>query len=110
MRLANKVALITGGTSGIGEATALLFAKEGARVAITGRDEMRGRSVIEQLVKESGQAIFVRADVRNADECRRAVEPPSAASTFFSTMLASSIPTRRSTAPKKNGICRSTST
>src|SRR5438132_11026311 len=74
MRLANKVALITGGTSGIGQATALLFAREGARVAITGRDEIRGRSVIEQLVKESGQAIFVRADVRNADECRRAVE------------------------------------
>src|SRR5438477_1459022 len=74
MRLANKVALITGGTSGIGEATALLFAKEGARVAITGRDETRGHSVIEQMEKESGQAIFVRADVRNADECRRAVE------------------------------------
>lgn len=74
MRLANKVALITGGTSGIGQATALLFAKEGAKVAITGRDETRGRSVIEQMVKESGQAIFVRADVRNADECRRAVE------------------------------------
>src|SRR2546422_969440 len=74
MRLANKVALITGGTSGIGQATALLFAREGARVAITGRDEIRGNSVIEQIVKENGQAIFVRADVRNADECRRAVE------------------------------------
>src|SRR2546427_4146261 len=74
MRLANKVALITGGTSGIGQATALLFARQGARVAITGRDEIRGNSVIEQIVKENGQAIFVRADVRNADECRRAVE------------------------------------
>jgi NAD(P)-dependent dehydrogenase (short-subunit alcohol dehydrogenase family) len=74
MRLANKVALITGGTSGIGEATAMLFAQEGARVAITGRNETRGHAVREQIRKHSRQAIFIRTDVRLTADCRRAVE------------------------------------
>jgi|SRR5579863_2338275 len=74
MRLANKVAFITGGTSGIGEATAILFAKEGARIAITGRDEKRGHAVTVQILERGGQAIFIRTDVRKADECRRAVD------------------------------------
>jgi NAD(P)-dependent dehydrogenase (short-subunit alcohol dehydrogenase family) len=74
MRLKNKVALITGGTSGIGEATAILFAKEGAKVAITGRNEKRGHAVIERILSGGGKAIFLRTDVRKADECRRAVE------------------------------------
>ena len=74
MRLDHKVALITGGTSGIGEATALLFAKEGAKVAITGRNETRGHAVTARILESGGQAIFLRTDVRKADECRRAVE------------------------------------
>lgn len=74
MRLAGKVALITGGTSGIGRATALLFAREGARVAITGRDQARGREVAADIDQAGGAAIFIRSDVRLADDCRRAVE------------------------------------
>jgi NAD(P)-dependent dehydrogenase (short-subunit alcohol dehydrogenase family) len=74
MRLQNKVALITGGTSGIGEATAILFAKEGAKIAITGRNEKRGYAVTEQILKDGGQTVFLRTDVRKADECRRAVD------------------------------------
>jgi NAD(P)-dependent dehydrogenase (short-subunit alcohol dehydrogenase family) len=74
MRLANKIALITGGTSGIGRTTAVLFAKEGARVAITGRNEMRGLAVVEEIEAASGTAIFIRSDVRSAAECRQAVE------------------------------------
>ena len=74
MRLQDKVALITGGTSGIGKATAVLFAKEGAKVAITGRNEKRGHAVIEQILNGGGQAIFLRTDVRKAAECRRAVD------------------------------------
>ncbi len=74
MRLKDKVALITGGTSGIGEATAILFAKEGALVAITGRNEPRGHAVTAQILESGGKAIFIRTDVRKADECRRAVD------------------------------------
>jgi NAD(P)-dependent dehydrogenase (short-subunit alcohol dehydrogenase family) len=74
MRLADKVALITGGTSGMGRATAVLFAQEGARVAITGRNETRGREVVEEIERASGTVIFIRSDVRFAEECRRAVE------------------------------------
>jgi NAD(P)-dependent dehydrogenase (short-subunit alcohol dehydrogenase family) len=88
MRLKDKVALITGGTSGIGKATALLFAREGARVAITGRNADRGAAVvakIEDLAKthfsqtprEVGHplsSLFIRADVSSAADCQRAVD------------------------------------
>ena len=74
MRLKDRVALITGGTSGIGEATALLFAKEGARIAITGRNEGRGESVVAQIKQFGGEAIFVRTDVSRDEDCRRSVE------------------------------------
>jgi len=74
MRLSNKVALITGGTSGIGEATAILFANEGAKIVITGRSEERGKAVVAQIAKNGGQATLVRADVRNAVDCRHSVD------------------------------------
>jgi NAD(P)-dependent dehydrogenase (short-subunit alcohol dehydrogenase family) len=74
MRLQNKSALITGGTSGIGEATALLFAREGAQVAITGRNEKRGHAVTGSILESGGRAIFLRTDVRKAAECERAVK------------------------------------
>jgi len=74
MRLKNKVALITGGTSGIGEATASLFAKEGARVAITGRNDGRGAAVVARIKQLGNDAIFLRADVSLATDCQRAVD------------------------------------
>jgi len=74
MRLQDKVALITGGTSGIGEAAAILFAAEGARVAITGRNQERGHAITAQILQNGGKAIFIRTDVRKAGECRRAVD------------------------------------
>ena len=78
MRLNNRVALITGGTSGIGEATAVLFAREGAKVAITGRNQERGEKIVNRIAKAGGEAVFLECDVRFADECRDVVERTSA--------------------------------
>ena len=74
MRLENQVALITGGTSGIGEATARLFAREGASIAITGRNEKRGHTICADILEAGGKAIFLRTDVRKAAECQRAID------------------------------------
>lgn len=74
MRLVDKVALITGGTSGIGRATALLFSQEGAKVSITGRNKTKGQEVIREIKEAGGKAIFIRADVRFSKECRMSVE------------------------------------
>ncbi len=74
MRLQNRVALITGGTSGIGEATALLFAQEGAKVVVTGRSEKRGAAAVDRIQKQGGSAAFVSADVSSAADCRKSVD------------------------------------
>ncbi|MHC4342495.1 MAG: SDR family NAD(P)-dependent oxidoreductase [Planctomycetota bacterium] len=74
MHLLDKVAIITGATSGIGRATALLFAREGARVTLSGRNEARGEEVRAQIEAEGGEAIFVPSDVRRLDDCRRTVD------------------------------------
>jgi NAD(P)-dependent dehydrogenase (short-subunit alcohol dehydrogenase family) len=74
MRLEGKVALITGGTSGIGSATAIRFAGEGAAVAITGRNSERGEQVVNEIIAAGGDALFIRSDVRSAEDCRHAVD------------------------------------
>jgi NAD(P)-dependent dehydrogenase (short-subunit alcohol dehydrogenase family) len=72
--LAGKVALITGGASGIGRATALLFAREGASVVIADLNSQAGRAVVEEIVDQKGQAIFEPADVTKATDCERVVQ------------------------------------
>jgi len=74
MRLENRTALITGGTSGIGEAPSLLFGREGASVAVVGRNTERGKSVAKRISDAGGTSIFVQADVRKSDDCRTAVD------------------------------------
>jgi NAD(P)-dependent dehydrogenase (short-subunit alcohol dehydrogenase family) len=74
MQLAGKIALITGGASGIGHAAAVLFAREGASVAVVDVNQQAGESVVREISKSGGRAIFERADVTSASDCRRVVE------------------------------------
>ena len=67
-RLKDKVSLITGGGSGIGRATCLLFAREGATVSVADYDDQGGQETVQQVQAAGGQAVFIRADVsKSAD-------------------------------------------
>jgi len=74
MQLDGKVALITGGGSGIGRASALLFAQEGAKVAVLDWDEARINQTVEEIRRSGGTALGVLADVSQADQVKYAVE------------------------------------
>jgi 3-oxoacyl-[acyl-carrier protein] reductase len=64
MKLKDKVVIITGSSSGIGEATAYLFAKEGAKVVVNSKSNVGGgKKVVEKIKEDGGQAIYVQADV-----------------------------------------------
>ncbi|SOD90152.1 SDR family NAD(P)-dependent oxidoreductase [Streptomyces sp. Ag109_G2-15] len=69
--LTGRVALLTGATSGIGAATAALFAERGAHVLVTGRDADRGGSVVATIRSRGGKADFLAADLRDAQSARR---------------------------------------
>jgi NAD(P)-dependent dehydrogenase (short-subunit alcohol dehydrogenase family) len=67
-RLEGKVALVTGGASGIGRATALAFAREGAKLVIADINEEGGQQTVHMITEKGGEAIFVRTDVSQAVE------------------------------------------
>ena len=68
MRLAGKVALITGSAAGIGKGTAKLFASEGAKVVVVDVDDVRGPQTVEEIRSAGGEAAFIRADVEYEDQ------------------------------------------
>ena len=74
MRLENKVAIVTGSTSGMGRATAKLFAKEGAKVVVTGRNEERAKAVVDDIKADGGEAIYVLGDAADMDFCEKIVQ------------------------------------
>jgi NAD(P)-dependent dehydrogenase (short-subunit alcohol dehydrogenase family) len=74
MKLKNKIALITGGGTGIGKATAFLFAKEGARVVITGRREQILQEAVDESKTENLEIEYVRSDISKEEDCKTAVE------------------------------------
>ncbi len=73
-KFANKVVLITGATSGIGEGTAYAFAKEGAKVFFCGRRENLGKQIESKIKGFGGEAIYLRADVRKEEDVKNFVD------------------------------------
>ena len=70
----NKVVLITGGTSGIGRVTAVAFAKEGAKVVVSGRRKAEGAETVTLVEKAGGQGLFVQADVSDEEQVKKLVQ------------------------------------
>src|ERR1700730_3345763 len=72
--MTTPVVLITGALTGIGRATALAFAREGARIVVSGRHEEEGQQLVGELGKLGAEAEFVQSDVRHEDDVRNLVD------------------------------------
>jgi len=73
-KFTGKVALVTGGTSGIGQATAIAFAKEGAKVVLSGRREAEGKETVKLIEQADGTAKFVRSDVSIESDIKKLID------------------------------------
>ncbi|HYK34313.1 SDR family oxidoreductase [Alloacidobacterium sp.] len=74
MRLRGKIAIVTGAASGIGRASAITFAREGARVTAVDIDEQHGIKTVEEILADGGEAIFERTDVANEPDVKKMVQ------------------------------------
>jgi len=72
MRL-NKIAIVTGGSSGIGRASSILFAKEGAKVIVSDINDKAGEDVVKTIKGNGGEAFFVRCDITKEDQTRNLI-------------------------------------
>jgi len=73
-RLENKIAIVTGGNSGIGLATAALFCKEGAKVVISGRREAENKKAVDEISSRGGEIMAVRTDLSKMEDCKKLVD------------------------------------
>ena len=76
--LTNRIGIVTGATSGIGKATAIAWAKQGAKVVVSGRRELEGQAVVDEIKAGGGDALFVKADVANEADVKALFESTKA--------------------------------
>ncbi|CAG2533132.1 NAD(P)-dependent dehydrogenase [Maribacter dokdonensis] len=73
-RVKNKVAIVTGGASGLGKSSAILLAREGAKIVITDVDDENGNKVVQDIKNDGGEAIFIKQDVSKEEEWKMVIE------------------------------------
>jgi len=74
VKLTNKIAIITGAAGGMGRASAILFAREGAKVAVVDLEERTARETVDEIRQQGGQAIAIGADITRTDDVKRIAE------------------------------------
>ena len=67
-RVKNKVAIVTGGASSLGKSSAILLAREGAKIVVTDIDEENGNQVVQQIKNNGGEAIYIEQDVSKENQ------------------------------------------
>jgi len=72
-RMEGRITLVTGSTSGIGRGIALVFAREGAKVVVTGRNIEGGQETVDMIKKEGGDAVFVQADLLQSSQVEKLI-------------------------------------
>ena len=103
-RLEGQVSIITGSTSGLGAATARLFAKEGAQVVVSGRSETRGAEVGGSIQQEGGDATFIRCDLADENSIRSLVAEATGHFGQIHNLIANAAATATSSGEKTAGI------